>query len=573
MPSRPLSLLSPSLRVTQARDGTIYEAIAEPAAPVAKIGDWLARWATERPDTTFLAERFDGAWRRITYASALRSVAGIAGRLAALGASQRHGVMVLSDNSIAHALVALAAMHAGSFVVPVSPAYSLSSSTFGRLGTIAARIEPAVVFVETRGPFERALDVIGAPHVIDADDVARASSAEPLVARDGAIAKILFTSGSTGEPKGVINTHAMLTSNQEGLFAAWPFLADEPPVIVDWLPWSHTFGGNHDFHLVLRNGGTLYVDRGRPAPGLLDTTLENLADVGPNLWFNVPRGYDQAVDALEKRPELARAAFRNLRLAFYAAASLSQSTRSRLEALGASAGNPELFLTSAWGSTETSPLATSAHYPTPRAGVLGVPIPGVRIKLARVEDRLELRVQGPSVTPGYWQHGGTIEPVALDVDGFLPTGDAGCLVDEAHPEAGFRFVGRLSENFKLSSGTWVSVGPLRLALIDACAPMLADVIVAGHDRESLGALLVVAPAYANERARLESALRDYDRAHPASSEHIARALVLARPPSLDDGEITDKGTINQRRVLERRAADVARLFATPAADDVIVLDR
>ena len=568
-----LSLLTPSLRVISARDGTIYESIVAPAAPAARIGDWLAHWARERPDTTFLAERVDGMWRRITYSSALRSVQGIAGRLATLGASQRHGVMVLSDNSIAHALVALAAMHAGSFVVPISTAYSLSSSTFGRLRTIAERIEPAVVFVETRAPFERALDVIRAPHVIDAGDVAHASTAEPLVARDGAIAKILFTSGSTGEPKGVINTHAMLTSNQEGLFAAWPFLADEPPVIVDWLPWSHTFGGNHDFHLVLRHGGTLYVDRGRPAPGLLDTTLENLADVGPSLWFNVPRGYDQAVDALEKRPELARAVFRNLRLAFYAAASLSQSTRSRLEALAKSAGNPDLFLTSAWGSTETSPLATSAHFHTPRAGVLGIPIPGVRIKLAPVEDRLELRVQGPSVTPGYWQRGGAIEPVTLDADGFLPTGDAGCLVDEAHPEAGFRFVGRLSENFKLSSGTWVSVGPLRLALIDACAPMLADVIVAGHDREALGALLVVAPAYASERARLESALRDYDRAHPASSEHIARALVLDRPPSLDDGEITDKGTINQRRVLERRATDVERLFATPAAPDVMVLDR
>jgi len=375
----------------------------------------------------------------------------------------------------------------------------------------------------------------------------------------------------------VVNTHRMLTSNQEGLRATWPFLAAEPPVVVDWLPWSHTFGGNHNFHLVLRNGGTLYVDRGRPVPGLLQTTLANLAEVGPTLWFNVPRGFDQAVDVLEREPDVARAVFRNLRLLFYAAAALAPTTRARLEAVAAAAGRPDVFFTSAWGSTETSPLATSAHFPTRTTGVLGVPIPGVELKLARVDDRLELRVKGPNVTPGTWQRGGTVAPVALDGDGFLPTGDAGRLADPARPEAGVVFAGRIGENFKLASGTWVSVGAVRLALVDACSPLIADAVIAGHDREALGALLVLSPGAVaglpddEVRLRLYQALARYDVAHPGSSERIRRALVLTRPLSLDDGETTDKGYTNQRRVLDRRADDVARLFATPPAPDVFVI--
>jgi feruloyl-CoA synthase len=392
------------------------------------------------------------------------------------------------------------------------------------------------------------------------------------------IAKVLFTSGSTGEPKGIVNTHRMLTANQESLRACWPFLDDEPPVVVDWLPWSHTFGGNHNFHLILRNGGTLYVDRGRPAPGLIDITLRNLAEVGPTLWFNVPRGFDQAVLELERDSELARGVFRNLRVLFYAAAALGATTRARLEEVARAAGNPDVFFTSAWGSTETSPLATSAHFPTRTTGVLGVPVPGVLLKLARVDDRHELRVKGPNVTPGAWQRGGAIANVALDADGFLPTGDAGRLVDEANPEAGVVFAGRISENFKLSSGTWVNVGSVRLALVDRCAPLLADAVVAGHDREALGALLVLSPAGTKDvpvdqiRSRLRGAIEAYNANHPGSSERIRRALVLTRPLSLDDGETTDKGYTNQRRVLEKRADDVERLFAAQPDAEVLLFE-
>jgi feruloyl-CoA synthase len=393
------------------------------------------------------------------------------------------------------------------------------------------------------------------------------------------IAKVLFTSGSTGEPKGVVNTHRMLTVNQESLRSCWPFLDGAPPLVVDWLPWSHTFGGNHNFNLVLRNGGTLYLDRGRPVPGLVDVTLRNLADVWPTIWFNVPRGFDQAVAELERDGELARAVLRHLRVLFYAAAALGATTRARLEAVARAAGNADIFFTSAWGSTETSPLATSAHFATRTTGVLGLPVPGVSLKLARVADRLELRVKGANVTPGYWQRGGAILPAPLDEDGFLPTGDAGRLVDEAHPEAGVAFAGRISENFKLSSGTWVNVGAVRLAVVDACAPLVADVIIAGHDRAALGALIILAPApgatgRADDalRLRLQRALVTYNRAHAASSERIDCALVLARPLSLDEGETTDKGYTNQRRVLENRALEVERLFATPRDPEVLRLD-
>jgi feruloyl-CoA synthase len=269
--------------------------------------------------------------------------------------------------------------------------------------------------------------------------------------------------------------------------------------------------------------------------------------------------------------------FRRLRVVFYAAAALGSSTRERLEAVARQAGNPGVFFTSAWGSTETSPLATSAHFPTPTTGNLGVPIPGVKLKLARLGDRLELRVKGPNVTPGYWRGPSEIEPVTLDPDGFLPTGDAGVLVDADDPAAGVRFNGRISENFKLSSGTWVSVGTVRLGVVDACSGLVADCIIAGHDRESLGALIVPAAARAERtpsvgREALEEALKGYNAAHPGSSERIARALVLEEPLSLDEGETTDKGYTNQRRVLERRAADVERLFSATPGSDVLVLD-
>ncbi len=578
-----LELLEPDLRVTRELDGRIVLAAKQPlGAPARCVGDWLIAAADASPDATFLAERRGGAWAITTYAQARVAVEGLASALLARSGTPARPVMVVCDNSVRGALVSLGAMHAGIPVAPVSSAYALRSTTFGRLEEVARQLAPGFVFVGDRTRFAPALAAIaracgGLPSVLDDAEIdAMANTPGSPAARAAfaaiaptTIAKILFTSGSTGAPRGVVNTHAMLTANQESLAACWPFLRARPPLVVDWLPWSHTFGSNHNFNLVLRNRGALYLDEGRPVPGAIEATIANLADVQPTLWFNVPRGFDQAVALLEADPARAARVFARLDLVFYAAAALGASTRARLERVAAAAGRHDVFFTSAWGSTETSPLATSAHFATRTTGILGIPVPGVELALVPVDDRLELRVRGPNVTPGTWEPGGTIAPIELDAHGFLPTGDAGALVDPAHPEAGVVFGGRLGENFKLATGTWVSVAQVRLGVVEACAPAIVDIVVAGHDRDALGALVFLAPGAS--AADLAARLRGYNNAHPGASEQIARALVMPEPLSLDDGETTDKGYTNQRRVLERRAVDVARLFAAAPDDAVLVL--
>ena len=544
-----------------------------PLAPFPRaVGEWLVHWARTSPDRVFLAERAGEAWRKVTYAGALDAVRSIGEALLARGLSADRPVAILSDNSVDHALLALGAMHAGIPAAPISPAYSLMSKDHARLKGIFELLQPGLVYARDPAPFAPALEAVGArttgiEELLAEKPGARIDAAFAAVGPD-TVAKILFTSGSTGSPKGVINTHRMLCSNQQSWAQLWPFLEETPPVLCEWLPWNHTFGGNATFNMVLRNGGTMYVDGGKPAPGLVETTVRNLREVSPTLYFNVPRGFDLLLPYLESDAELRRSFFRNLDAVFYAGAALPQNLWARLEALAVAENGGRLSMLSAWGSTETSPMATCVHYPIARAGVIGNPGPGTELKLVPSGTKLEVRVRGPNVTPGYWRRD-DLTREAFDEEGFYRIGDAMKFVDADDPAKGLAFDGRVAEDFKLMSGTWVHVGTVRVQLIAACDPLVQDAVITGHDREEMGALVFVNPAAAKAlgldtdgvRARLQTALGKLAAESTGTSTAPVRLLVLDEPPSIDANEITDKGYINQRSVLERRAAVVERLYS------------
>src|SRR3954470_15305396 len=563
--------LAPPQVLVERKGGNTYLRSSQKLAPTARcVTEWLVRWSDKAPTRVFLAERKGDGWRKLTYRETYGEVRRIAQALLDRNLGPERPVAILSDNSIDHALFSLGALHVGVPVAPVSPAYSLMSKDFGKLKSIFDLLKPGLVFAAEPKKFELALAAVGAKST-SVDDLLETNPGstqerEHSKVRPQTVAKILFTSGSTGIPKGVINTHAMLCANQQQLAQAWPFVEDRPPVVVDWLPWNHTFGGNHNFNLVLRNGGTLYVDGGKPVPGLVETTVKNLAEISPTMYFNVPRGYDLLLPYLEKDEKLRENFFRDLDMLFYAAAALPQNLWDRLKKLG----GDRLVMLSAWGSTETSPLATSVHFHMDRPGVIGLPVAQCELKLAPNAGKLEVRVRGPNVMPGYYKRD-DLTKAAFDEEGFYRIGDAVRFADADDPTKGIVFDGRVAEDFKLTTGTWVNAGAVRVKLIAAADPMIQDAVVTGHDRAEVGALVfpsAAAKGVGDLRERLKAALARLAQ-EGGSSMVPRRLLVMSEPPSIDANEITDKGYMNQRAVLERRTALVDELYAGGA--DVITL--
>jgi feruloyl-CoA synthase len=609
-PLRPISYGPVDIACTPRSDGTlVMHSRRTLEAFDANLARMFRRAVERHPQRLYLAERgLDGSWAGVTYERARQQVDAVAQALIDRGLSDARPVMILSGNAIEHALLMLACFTAAIPVAPISVAYSLQSRDYAQLRHIAKLLTPGLVYVADTAPFADALGALdhsqwelaagrNGANLQKITPFATLAQTRPTIAIDDAvraieadtIAKFLFTSGSTGVPKAVINTHGMLASNQQALAQIWPFLKEDDLVLVDWLPWNHTFGGNNNFNLILRHAGTLYIDAGKPTPALIAQSVRNLATVSPTVYYNVPAGYAALLPFLESDLALARSFFARLRVIFYAAAALPQTLWERLETLAGRVTGSRIPMTSAWGATETAPMATAAHFLVERAGVIGVPVPGTRLKLVPAGDKLEVRVHGPNVTPGYWRRPDLTDQ-CFDEEGYYRIGDAVRLLDPADPAKGLVFDGRIAEDFKLLSGTWVHVGALRVGVVSACAPAILDALVAGENRARVGLLAWLNPAgCAQSTARQDQlspgewardpqlrnavrrALENWNALHTGASQQVARLLLLKDGPSIDAGEITDKGYINQRLALERRAAEVERLFADPPDEDVIVI--
>ena len=616
-PFRKMNWLPRDIAVERRPDGSMVLQSRIPLQPYAEhIPALLAKWAAAEPDRTWIAQRKgpQRQWRRISYGEAKTLVDSLTQALLDLGVPADRPLAILSGNSLEHALMTQAAMQARLPVAPFSPSYSLLSQDHAKLNYLFNLVRPAAVLVQDGVQFQKALNALQAAGQLDGlvvvhvdraaegitshafDALARTPVTPAVQASIDAITpdtvgKLLFTSGSTGMPKAVINTQRMMCANvaQGNQVRSQP--GPGPTVILDWMPWNHTMGGNSTFHGILGEGGTLYIDDGRPVPGQYDETLNNLREIAPSLYSSAPSGYAMLAAALEKDDALARNFFKNLNLLAYGGARLPDDLYARMQALAVRYTGHRLVFYTGWGSTETAPTSTGTYWETERVGLIGLPFPGVQLKMlpTATPNMYELRLKGINVFPGYHAQP-ELTAAAFDEEGFYKIGDAGVLSDPADPAAGLIFAGRVTEEFKLTTGTFVHVGELRTDCIAACSPVLLDALVAGQDRPTIGLLawpnlaacraLIGQPDASFDTIATHPAVRDAVRrglqAHNAttqgaSSRRIARVLLLTEPPSIDGNELTDKGYINQKAGLTRRAALVERLYAEQPTDDVIVL--
>ncbi|WP_336886615.1 feruloyl-CoA synthase [Loktanella sp. M215] len=592
-----VALWQPELRMRRQADGSILIDRLDPLGCVPdRLTDRIAHWAQAAPNRTWMAQRDQtGAWRRVSYAALFDHVKALGQWLLDAGLSVDRPLAILSENSLEHAILALSAQYVGIPSAAIAPAYALIAEDYGKLSSVMAQITPGAVLVDDASAYSPALRGAVAPdvpvialrgqadshrvtawadalHTTPTDAVSRAHRA---IGPD-TVAKFLFTSGTTGNPKAVTQTNRMLCANMVQVADCFAYMTEEPPVFVDWAPWNHTASGNKTFNMALWFGGTFYIDEGKPSPGGIKATIRNLSEVSPTWYFNVPVGYEALVAAMQTDTALRDTFFADLKLMMYAGAGMASHTWRALEELAVAATGHRVLMTTGLGATETGPFSLFCATPQDGPGNIGVPARGLTLKLVPYGDRFEARLKGPNITPGYWRNP-ALTAEAFDADGFYHLGDALRFVDPDDPAAGFRFDGRIAENFKLRTGTWVAVGPLRAQLLDQCNGLIRDAVIVGEDRDALAALLIpdlagmrrlATPGTAdadlsaddNVRQSLIACLTDHAQRATGSASRITRAMVLTTPLSLAAGEVTDKGSVNQRAVLRHRADLVRAVY-------------
>ncbi|AFK02738.1 AMP-dependent synthetase and ligase [Emticicia oligotrophica DSM 17448] len=562
-----------------------------------KITDKLLQWAEIKPNHTFIGRRdpLTRDWVNLSYHETLEKVKNIAQYLLNLEFSPDETVVILSENSLEHALLVLASVHIGITYTPISPPYSLVSDDFGKLKHCLELMTPKVIFAQSGKVYHKAIELSKSLFpdavIITADGIIGTHFEEMLQVKATAdveeaaskvnadtIAKVLFTSGSTGLPKGVMNHQGMWCANLQQITQVLPFMQEQPPIFIDWLPWNHTFGSNHNFGLALYNGGTILIDDGKPTPKGIEETVQNLREISPTAYFNVPKGFEMLIPYLENEPTLRENFFRNLNILFYAGASLAQPVWNRLEELALETIGVKIPIITGLGCTESGPSAMFANWGGAFSGLLGVPVAGMDVKLVPDGDKVEARYRASNVTKGYWRNP-EATAAAFDEDGYYKTGDAVKFLDENNPDKGLVFDGRIAEDFKLSTGTWVNVGVLKAKVISTGSPIIQDVVLAGLDKEYIGAILFLNADACRKLANLESEisnkeafqhdsvkafinnwLEEFNKTSTGSSTAIRKYVIAFDPPSIDLGEITDKGSLNQRAVLKHRADLVNEMY-------------